>query len=206
VVGQQINQMIYIVYGSREIKLVEGQTLPSVQMIVSVLVGYLRTLGRQYGEADDTDVANYKATVQRGAAGVCKALPGWVKVTAAVRLVLGGIGFWTARERIKEVRARDAANEEVTSKAAAEERRVALETRDFDDGIRPELAGKYFIVGENTRLFKDPASAPGEFYIKGGSCVRLSAYDPVRCAGAGQVRRGSRHHETSAGRAMRRHP
>lgn len=168
-IGQQTNQMLYIVYGSRQIKLIQGQTPASMSMIYSVIVGYLRSVGRQVGEASDNDVANYRATVQRG--GAPRMLPKWLPIATAVVVVLGAVGFWAANEQVKENRARDA--------IAAEARRVESEQRgkanmlkDFEDSLRPELSGKYFIVGENTRLSKDAASRPGNFYIKGGSCVR----------------------------------
>ncbi|MFN3628166.1 MAG: hypothetical protein ACK4S3_09865, partial [Parvibaculum sp.] len=168
-IGQQTNQMLYIVYGSREIKLIQGQTPASMSMIYSVIVGYLRSVGRQVGEANDNDVANYRATVQRG--GAPRTLPKWLPVTAAVVVALGAVGFWAANERVKENRARDAIDIEAR-RVASEQRNAANMLKNFEDDARPDLSGKYFIVGENTRLSKDAASRPGNFYIKAGSCVR----------------------------------
>lgn len=168
-IGDQTNQMLYIVYGSREIKLIQGQTPASMSMIYSVIVGYLRSVGRQVGEASDNDIANYQATVQRG--GAPRTLPKWLPATAVVVVALGAVGFWAANERVKENRARDAVDIEAR-RVASEQRNATNMLKNFEDDIRPELNGKYFIVGENTRLMKDAASRPGNFYIKGGSCVR----------------------------------
>lgn len=66
VAGEQLNQNLFITYGSRRTKIIDGQTPDTIHAVTRILLGYLRHHGRQFGDTNDDDVAAYQAAVSYG--------------------------------------------------------------------------------------------------------------------------------------------
>lgn len=157
--GQQMNQMLYLVYGSREVKLLQGQTPASIALIYSVIVGYLLSTGRKYGEANTNDIANYKAAVQRGVPPGAKpfVIPRSVKIGAIFLVVVIGLA---------QVVGHFVAPHFENGSAMTEFDRRAAANRTLD--------GKHYIVETNYFLYDAPTrmGTPARYVFLKGSCVR----------------------------------
>lgn len=159
--GQQMNQMLYVVYGARQIKILSGQTPVSIMQIYSVIVGYLLTVGRQFGEANENDIANYKATAKRGIPRSAESLPRWVK-TAAFS-VIGVVIFFVATGPIIIA---PLSYQYIDSTAVAEFEAEAAKHKAFD--------GKYYLTRQGIFAYNAPTreGTKARFVFLGGACVK----------------------------------
>jgi hypothetical protein len=109
ILGQYVNNVLTITYGTRRIVILGGQTPESIRGVRSIILGYLRKHERQYGNANDNDVANYEAAALRGQSQNIDIGNGWgsselrhlLKIrwlaVALVSLIIGFIGIaWRA--------------------------------------------------------------------------------------------------------------
>lgn len=103
----------------------------------------------------------------RGQAAVGIAAIGSVILTPIVIIAFMMLADW-------QVSKSDRAPEEARRAALAEKRERLKAFKEFTDNVKPEFSGKYFIVGEDTRLLEDPfPTSWSGFYLKAGSCVKV---------------------------------